>query len=158
MERFFCKSRFRFLGFGFFGFVKQMERIVRIGIRLLFPRHFYNTFSVPLYLSVWSRYMLEGQNSSKGTLNPNQVSDWIRKTICPVKPVFHFNRIVTYRRIFFCVEVISSTLVVRKQRNTLRFATLRYDTVEVENRLYTIPDSHRSAGHQFLLLRGEFGT
>jgi hypothetical protein len=35
-----------------------------------------------------------------------------------------------YRSIFFCVEVISSTLVVRKQRNTLR-----YDTVEVENQL-----------------------
>jgi hypothetical protein len=42
-----------------------------------------------------------------------------------VKPVFHFNRIVTYRSIFFCVEVISSSLVVRKQRNTLRFATIR---------------------------------
>ena len=42
-----------------------------------------------------------------------------------LKPVFHFNRIVTYRSIFFCVEVISSTLVVRKQRNTLRFATIR---------------------------------
>ena len=34
---------------------------------------------------------------------------------------FHFNRIVTYRSIFFCVKVISSTLVVRKQRNTLTF-------------------------------------
>jgi hypothetical protein len=42
-----------------------------------------------------------------------------------LKPVFHFNRIVTYRSIFFCVEVISSTLVVRKQRNTLRFATIQ---------------------------------
>ena len=41
------------------------------------------------------------------------------------KPVFHFNRIVTYRSIFFCVEVISSTLVLRKQRNTLHFATIR---------------------------------
>jgi hypothetical protein len=55
-ERFFCKSRFGFLGFGFFGFVKQMERIVRIGIRLLFSRRFYNKFSVSLYLSVGSRY------------------------------------------------------------------------------------------------------
>jgi hypothetical protein len=45
-------------------------------------------------------------------------------------PVFHFNGIVTYRSFLFCVEVISSTLVVRKQRNTLR-----YDTIEVENRL-----------------------
>ena len=41
-------------------------------------------------------------------------------------------RNVTYRSFFFCVEVISFTLVLRKQRNTLR---LRYDTVEVENRL-----------------------
>ena len=40
-------------------------------------------------------------------------------------------RIVTYRSIFFCFQVISScTLVVRKQRNTLRFVT-----IEVENRL-----------------------
>jgi uncharacterized membrane protein len=46
------------------------------------------------------------------------------------KPAFHFNRIVTYHSIFFCVKVISSTLVLRKQRNTLR-----YDTIEVENRL-----------------------
>jgi hypothetical protein len=60
-ERFFCKFRFGFLGFGFFGFVKQMERIVRIGIRLLFSRHFYNKFSVPLRIAVRSRYMLEGQ-------------------------------------------------------------------------------------------------
>jgi hypothetical protein len=42
-----------------------------------------------------------------------------------LKPVFHFDHIVTYRSIFFCVEIISSTLVVRKQRNTLRFATIR---------------------------------
>ena len=42
-----------------------------------------------------------------------------------IKPVFHFNRIVTYRSIFFCVKVISSTLVVRKQRNTPRFGTIR---------------------------------
>jgi hypothetical protein len=27
--------------------------------------------------------------------------------------------------IFFCIQVISSTLVVRKQRNTLRFGTIR---------------------------------
>ena len=38
-----------------------------------------------------------------------------------VKAHFHFNRIVTYRSIFFCIEVISSTLVLMKQRNTLRF-------------------------------------
>ena len=43
------------------------------------------------------------------------------KVSFPLQPY----RIVTYRSIFFCVEVISSTLVVRKQRNTLRFATIR---------------------------------
>ena len=35
------------------------------------------------------------------------------------RPVFHFNRIVTYRGILFCVEIIGSTLVLRKQRNTI---------------------------------------
>ena len=38
-----------------------------------------------------------------------------------IKPVIHFNRIVTYRSIFFCVKVISST----QQRNTPRFGTIR---------------------------------
>jgi hypothetical protein len=47
-------------------------------------------------------------------------------TIVFLKPVCHFNRIVTYRSIFFCVKVIySSTLSLRKQRNTLRFGTIR---------------------------------
>ena len=41
-----------------------------------------------------------------------------------LKPVFHFNGIVTYRNIFFCIEVISSTLVLTKQRNTLRYGTV----------------------------------
>jgi hypothetical protein len=47
-----------------------------------------------------------------------------------LKSVFHFNRIVTYRTIFFCVEDISSILVARIQRNMLR-----YDTVEEGNDL-----------------------
>jgi hypothetical protein len=33
--------------------------------------------------------------------------------------------IVTYRSSFFCVEVISSTRPLRKQRSTLRFGTIR---------------------------------
>jgi hypothetical protein len=37
-----------------------------------------------------------------------------------LKPVFHFD--VTYRSISFCVEVISSTLVLRKQRNSGKLA------------------------------------
>ena len=45
----------------------------------------------------------------------------ISGTVKTVKPVFHFNRIVS---IFFCVEIISSTLVLRKQRNTIRFGTI----------------------------------
>ena len=52
-----------------------------------------------------------------------------------VKPVFHFNLIVKYRSIFFCVEVISSTLPLKKKRNTVRYVSV-YDTVEVENWLY----------------------
>ena len=43
---------------------------MRIGIRLLFSRHFYNKFSVPLYISVGSRYMLEGQKLKRNE-NPN---------------------------------------------------------------------------------------
>jgi hypothetical protein len=42
--------------------IERMNCENRSGIiRLLFSRHFYNKFSVPLYLSVGSRYMLEGQ-------------------------------------------------------------------------------------------------
>jgi hypothetical protein len=48
-----------------------------------------------------------------------------KSLIIILKPVFHFNRIVTYRSIFFCVKVISSTVSLRKQRNTLRFGTIR---------------------------------
>jgi hypothetical protein len=43
------------------------------------------------------------------------------KASFPLQPY----RIVTYRSIFFCVEVISSTQPPRKQRNTLRFGTIR---------------------------------
>ena len=50
-----------------------------------------------------------------------------------LNPVFHFNRIVTYGSIFFCVEVISSTLILRKQRNTLYVSV--HDTVEVQTDL-----------------------
>jgi hypothetical protein len=50
-----------------------------------------------------------------------------------------------YRSIFFCVEVISSTLVLWKKE----YATLRYDTVEVENgwrehRMFFIINTDRS--------------
>ena len=43
--------------------------------------------------------------------------------------VLGLNRIVTNRSIFFCVEVISLTLVLRKQRNTLGFGTILYEPV-----------------------------
>jgi hypothetical protein len=57
---------------------------------------------------------------------PNKIAFYNQPNdILIFKPVFHFDRIVTYCSIFFCVEVISSTLVLRKQRNTLRFATIR---------------------------------
>ena len=42
-----------------------------------------------------------------------------------LKAVFHFKRIVAYRSIFFCANIISSTRVLMEQRNTLRFATIR---------------------------------
>ena len=41
---------------------------MRITFHLLFSGHFYNKFSVPLYLAVESRYMLEGQKLKR--LNP----------------------------------------------------------------------------------------
>ena len=44
-----------------------------------------------------------------------------------LKPIFrHFKRIVAYRRDFFCVEVISLSLVLVTQWNTVRFATIRW--------------------------------
>ena len=41
------------------------------------------------------------------------------------KPVFHFNRIVAKRGVFYCVHIISSAWVFTKQWNTVRFATIR---------------------------------
>ncbi len=41
-----------------------------------------------------------------------------------VKAGFHFNRIVTYRSIFFCVEIISSTLVLGNKE--IRYVSVRY--------------------------------
>ena len=49
---------------------------------------------------------------------------------CKIRFPLQSYRIITYRSIFFCVETISSTLVLRKQRNMFR-----YDTVEVETSL-----------------------
>ena len=53
------------------------------------------------------------------------------------KPVFHFNGTIAKRSVFYWVH-ISSTWVFRKQKNTLRFATMRLKwktacTVEVKN-------------------------
>ena len=42
-----------------------------------------------------------------------------------LKAVFHFNRIVAERSVFYCVHIISSAWVFTKQWNTLRFATIR---------------------------------
>ncbi len=41
-----------------------------------------------------------------------------------LKADFHFNRIVTYRSIFFCVETISSTLVLGNKE--IRYVSVRY--------------------------------
>jgi hypothetical protein len=71
--------------------------------------------------------------STRSELRGASCEDWKSA----LKADFHFNRIVTYRSIFFCIEVISSTLVslvLMKQRNTLRFGTSTV-SVEVENGL-----------------------
>ncbi len=41
-----------------------------------------------------------------------------------IKAGFHFNRIVTYRSIFFCAETISSTLVLGNKE--IRYVSVRY--------------------------------
>ena len=56
-----------------------------------------------------------------------------------LKAGFHLNRIVTYRSIFFCVETISSTLVLRKQRNTIRFGTIRLKWKPAFRRVFSKP-------------------
>ena len=40
------------------------------------------------------------------------------------KPVFHFNRIVAIRSVFYWVHTISSVWVFKKQSNMLRYATI----------------------------------
>ena len=44
----------------------------------------------------------------------------------PLGPRIIDSLCLTYRSIFFCVEAIISTLVLRKQRNTLRYDTIWY--------------------------------
>ena len=52
-----------------------------------------------------------------------------------IKAVFHFNRIVAKRSVFYCVHIISSASC----HKTVKYATFRYDTVEVENGLNSVP-------------------
>jgi hypothetical protein len=53
-----------------------------------------------------------------------------------LKVVSHFNHIVTYGNISSCADVISSVLMLREQKNKeIHCASVRYDTVEVENSL-----------------------
>ena len=47
-----------------------------------------------------------------------------------IKPAFHFNRIVAY-------FIVSISLVLPECSQNNEYATFRYDTVEVENGLYT---------------------
>ena len=51
-------------------------------------------------------------------------------TQCSVKAVFHFNRIVAKRSVLYCVHIICLTV-----HETMKYATFRYDTAEVENSL-----------------------
>jgi hypothetical protein len=46
-----------------------------------------------------------------------------------LKPVFHF--VLTYPSISFCVEVISSTLVLRKQRNSGNWLIIKSSFVPI---------------------------
>ena len=41
------------------------------------------------------------------------------------KAVFHFNRILAKRSVFYCVHIISSFWVLTKQWNTVRFAVIQ---------------------------------
>ena len=46
-----------------------------------------------------------------------------------LKPLFHFNRIVAKRSVFHCVYCV---------HETMKYATFRYDTVEVEDELKAV--------------------
>ena len=83
-------------------------------------------------------------NSSCKQLFPNREWPW-GCIVChaghdnrlkPVLPYERYRIIVTYRSIFFCVEVISFTQVLGKQRNTLFF-----DKIEVEISLRATAES-----------------
>jgi hypothetical protein len=52
-----------------------------------------------------------------------------------LKPVFHFNRIVAKRSVFLCFLSTRVELMTSTQKKMLRYVTLRYDTLEVENGL-----------------------
>ena len=49
-----------------------------------------------------------------------------------LKAIFHFNRIVAKRSVFYCVHIIRFCLSVHE---IMKYATFRCDTVEVENGL-----------------------
>ena len=67
------------------------------------------------------RYFIPDPNpkyNPNPNLNPNLALN--------LKPVSHFTRTVTYPSDFFCVKVISLVLVLMRQWNTVRFATIRW--------------------------------
>ena len=49
----------------------------------------------------------------------------LRSWLCGLKPVFHFNRILAKRSVFYCVHTLVLTECSRNNENTLCFATIR---------------------------------
>jgi hypothetical protein len=63
---------------------------------------------------------------------------WTQPCSVKLQPYRNLTRII-----FFCIEVISSTLPLRKQT---KYATFRYDTIEVENWLKSLANNKNSIG------------
>ena len=100
-----------------------------IFIRFLLP-DFYRTTSNPFNILAWRtrQHTTTHDNTRQHFSRPTKIV-----SCAPgFKAVFHCKRIVAVPNIFFCVNIISSSA-----HGTKKYATFRYDTGEVENRLYT---------------------
>ena len=92
---------------------------------------FWILLSLPLLTGLWLERFLFSL-STKTTLstflvgrNTRRKRTTFGRALTSVKPVFHFNRIVAKRSVFYCVHIISSARVFTKQWNTVCFATIR---------------------------------
>ena len=70
---------------------------------------------------------------------------WLRyyavKLSVNFKAVFHFNRIVARRSVFYCAHIISSVWMLTRQLNTLCYATTRLKWKTVFNRVDAVGES-----------------